>query len=99
MRPSGRTALHLAHRRHDKADFRIRNPPFSGRKLAVMTEAPKKTAKKKASAGGAVKKSRTKTRAKGMNDQEMREKVLASALPHAAFDGFTDSVLQKAGRE
>ena len=33
------------------------------------------------------------------SDQEMREAVLAAALPHAAFDGFTDSVLQKAGTE
>ncbi len=29
----------------------------------------------------------------------MREAVLARALPHAAFDGFTDAVLQKAGDE
>ena len=29
----------------------------------------------------------------------MKEAVLAAALPHAAFDGFTDSVLQKAGME
>ena len=34
-----------------------------------------------------------------MNDQEKRETVLAKALPHAAFDGFTDKVLQKAGEE
>jgi ubiquinone biosynthesis protein COQ9 len=34
-----------------------------------------------------------------MTDQEMRERVLAKALPHAAFDGFTDKVLQKAGEE
>ncbi|HEX4027575.1 MAG TPA: COQ9 family protein [Rhizomicrobium sp.] len=34
-----------------------------------------------------------------MTDQEMRERVLAKALPHAAFDGFTDQVLQKAGEE
>ena len=33
------------------------------------------------------------------DDQEMREAVLAAALPHAAFDGFTDSLLQKAGAE
>ena len=29
----------------------------------------------------------------------MREAVLAASLPHAAFDGFTDSLLQKAGAE
>ena len=33
------------------------------------------------------------------DDQQMREGVLAAALPHAAFDGFTDSLLQKAGSE
>ena len=33
------------------------------------------------------------------SDQDMREAILAAALPHAAFDGFTDSVLQKAGME
>lgn len=33
------------------------------------------------------------------DDQQMREVVLAAALPHAAFDGFTDSMLQKAGAE
>jgi ubiquinone biosynthesis protein COQ9 len=32
-------------------------------------------------------------------DQQMREAVLAAILPHAAFDGFTDSVLQKAGTQ
>ncbi|HEX4179000.1 MAG TPA: COQ9 family protein [Rhizomicrobium sp.] len=34
-----------------------------------------------------------------MSDEEMREAVLAKALPHAAFDGFTDKVLQTAGEE
>ncbi|MCX7281767.1 MAG: COQ9 family protein, partial [Alphaproteobacteria bacterium] len=34
-----------------------------------------------------------------MDDQPAREAVLAAALPHAAFDGFTDSVLQKAAME
>ena len=38
-------------------------------------------------------------RDQAMNDQEVRESVLAKALPHAAFDGFTDKVLQKAGEE
>ena len=32
-------------------------------------------------------------------DDALREAVLAAALPHAAFDGFTDMVLQKAGAE
>jgi ubiquinone biosynthesis protein COQ9 len=34
-----------------------------------------------------------------VEDQQMRETVLAAVLPHAAFDGFTDSVLQKAGTQ
>jgi len=33
------------------------------------------------------------------SDEDLREAVLAAALPHAAFDGFTDSLLQKAGAE
>jgi ubiquinone biosynthesis protein COQ9 len=64
-----------------------------------MTEAPKKTAKKRVPTRAAAKKSESRTKAKAMTDQEMREKVLAAALPHAAFDGFIDSVMQKAGSE
>src|SRR5882757_2596799 len=33
------------------------------------------------------------------DDRQMREAVLAAALPHIAFDGFTASMLQKAGAE
>jgi ubiquinone biosynthesis protein COQ9 len=33
------------------------------------------------------------------DDAALKEAVLLAALPHAAFDGFTDSVLQKAGAE
>src|SRR3954469_3093402 len=33
------------------------------------------------------------------SDEDLREAVLKAALPHAAFDGFTDMVLQKAGAE
>jgi ubiquinone biosynthesis protein COQ9 len=33
------------------------------------------------------------------SDDELRQAVLNAALPHAAFDGFTDMVLQKAGAE
>jgi len=61
-----------------------------------MTDAPKKPAKRKAAPRAAAK---PRTKAKAMTDQQMRETVLAAALPHAAFDGFTDSVLQKAGDE
>lgn len=67
-----------------------------------MTEAPKKPAKKKKTAVQKTKpkaQPKPKTKAKGMSDQEMREAILARALPHAAFDGFTDQVLQKAGAE
>jgi len=62
-----------------------------------MSDAPKKPVKRKATPKVAA--AKLETKAKGMNDQEMREAVLARALPHAAFDGFTDSVLQKAGDE
>jgi ubiquinone biosynthesis protein COQ9 len=70
-----------------------------------MTESPKKPARKKAAPKAAAKKpgpapgTKAKTKAKAMSDQDMREAVLARALPHAAFDGFTDSVLQKAASE
>jgi ubiquinone biosynthesis protein COQ9 len=60
-----------------------------------MSEAPKKPVKRKAAAKPKLKAESQKP----MTDQEMREAVLAKALPHAAFDGFTDSVLQKAGDE
>ena len=72
-----------------------------------MTEAPKKPVRKKAVGRTAAKKpepqtkpeSKTKPKARKMSDEEMREAVLAKALPHAAFDGFTDKVLQTAGEE
>jgi ubiquinone biosynthesis protein COQ9 len=60
-----------------------------------MTDAPKKPVKRKAT----PKTAKLETKAKRMTDQEMREGVLAKALPHAAFDGFTDALLQKAGDE
>src|SRR5579863_262139 len=34
-----------------------------------------------------------------LDDDQMREAVLAASLPHAVFDGFTDQLLQKAGAE
>ncbi|HEY4077039.1 MAG TPA: COQ9 family protein [Rhizomicrobium sp.] len=33
------------------------------------------------------------------SDDALKEAVLKAALPHAAFDGFSDAVLEKAGRE
>jgi len=60
-----------------------------------MTDAPKKT-RKKAAPKPETPKTQSKT---ARSDQEMREAVLAAFLPHAAFDGFTQSVLHKAGTE
>jgi ubiquinone biosynthesis protein COQ9 len=55
-----------------------------------MTEAPKKPRKKKVEA---------EAEAAPKDDTALKQAVLAAALPHAAFDGFTDQVLQKAGTE
>jgi len=60
-----------------------------------MSDAPKKPARKKA----APKLETEAPKAARRSDQELREAVLAAALPHAAFDGFTDTLLQKAGGE
>ena len=61
-----------------------------------MSDVPKKPARKKTApkieAGAPKAESRR-------DDDEMREAVLAAALPHAAFDGFTESLVQKAGAE
>jgi len=61
-----------------------------------MSEEPKKP-RKKAAPKTEAKSDAPKT--ERMDDQSAREAVLAAALPHAAFDGFTDSVLQKAAME
>jgi ubiquinone biosynthesis protein COQ9 len=70
-----------------------------------MNETPKKPRKKaapkpkiRADADAQTKKPEHK-KTEPMDDQQMREAVLAAALPHAAFDGFTESMLQKAGHE
>jgi len=60
----------------------------------MSDDAPKKPRKKTAS-----KVETPKLDAPSRDDQAMRQAVLAAALPHAAFDGFSDSVLQKAGSE
>src|SRR4051812_5817891 len=76
-----------------------------------MSDEPKKPARPRATAskvgaqkdkaaapkGEAPKTDAPKT--ERMDDQAAREAVLAASLPHAAFDGFTDSVLQKAAME
>src|SRR6187399_396002 len=95
MRPSGGAALCLADGRSFPADFRVRDPPFPDG--GVMTEASPKKPRKKAALKTEAPEAETQTPPR--DDQQMREAVLAAALPHAAFDGFTDSVLQNAGVE
>jgi ubiquinone biosynthesis protein COQ9 len=63
-----------------------------------MSDEPKKPAKKKVAPKAESPKADAPKAAR-MDDSQAREAVLAAALPHAAFDGFTDSVLQKAGIE
>lgn len=58
-----------------------------------MTDTPKKTSRKKAAPKEDAHQADVK------DDAALREAVLMAALPHAAFDGFTDSVLDKAGRD
>jgi ubiquinone biosynthesis protein COQ9 len=58
-----------------------------------MTETPKKQARKKAAPKPDAPESGQK------DDAALRTAVLMAALPHAAFDGFTQSVLEKAGKE
>ena len=60
-----------------------------------MTEAPKKPRKKAAPKVEA----HADTPKDKRDDQQLREAVLAAALVHAAFDGFSDGMLQKAGAE
>jgi ubiquinone biosynthesis protein COQ9 len=48
--------------------------------------------KRKAAAGG-------KVDGRALGDDTLKEKVLMAALPDTAFDGFTDSVLAKAGKK
>jgi len=55
-----------------------------------MTDAKKPAAKK-----SQPKKPKQETR----SDEAVKDEVLAAALPQAAFDGFTDRVLEKAGAE
>src|SRR5258706_1720805 len=62
-----------------------------------MSETPKKPRKK--AAPKPKPESPAKASAEKPDDQQMREAVLAAALPHIAFDGFTAGMLQKAGAE
>jgi ubiquinone biosynthesis protein COQ9 len=59
-----------------------------------MTETKKPRAKKKVAPEAQAPKAEAPR-----NDAALKDAVLAAALPHAAFDGFTDAVLQKAGAE
>ena len=64
--------------------------------MSDTPEKPKRPRKKAAPKVEAA--SETKQEAP-RSDENLREAVLNAALPHAAFDGFTDAVLQKAGAE
>lgn len=66
-----------------------------------MSDTPKKPrAKKKAEpkADSAPETPRTENR-ETQSDDAMKAAVLAAALPHAAFDGFSQKVLDEAGKE
>ena len=61
-----------------------------------MSEAPKrKSAPRKAK----PKMEAASQKPEGKSDEALKAAVLAAALPHAAFDGFTDRVLEAAGKE
>ncbi|HWY66694.1 MAG TPA: COQ9 family protein [Rhizomicrobium sp.] len=65
-----------------------------------MTEAtPKKATRQPRKKAAPKMEAKTQSKTPPRDDQQMREAVLAAALPHAAFDGFTDGMLQKAGEE
>jgi ubiquinone biosynthesis protein COQ9 len=60
---------------------------------------PKKPRKKAAAKQEVPPDAEPSAQTKKPDDQALRQAVLMAALPHAAFDGFTDSLLQKAGAE
>ena len=64
--------------------------------MSDIPEKPKKPRKKPAPKVEAAAETKQQT---PRSDEDLREAVLNAALPHAAFDGFTDMVLQKAGAE
>ena len=64
--------------------------------MPEKTKAKRKSAPRKKAA---AKKPAPKTEAPEPPDTELKDAVLAAALKDAAFDGFTDKVLQKAGAE
>jgi ubiquinone biosynthesis protein COQ9 len=64
-----------------------------------MSETPKKPRKKAAPKPKPESPATASAETHAPDDQQMHEAVLAAALPHAAFDGFTAGMLQKAGAE
>ncbi|MEY4966599.1 MAG: hypothetical protein RL274_2182 [Pseudomonadota bacterium] len=68
-----------------------------------MSDTPKRPARpRRAARAGAPEEQAAPTdapKAESRDDQALRTAVLLAALPHAAFDGFIDSVLDKAGKE
>jgi ubiquinone biosynthesis protein COQ9 len=60
--------------------------------------APKKAAPKSDKPKAEKAKAEARTE-KPASDDALKDAVLAAALPHAAFDGFTDKVLQAAGQQ
>lgn len=62
-----------------------------------MTDTPKKPGRKKAAPKPDAPQAEKEPGKK--DDMALRNAVLMAALPHAAFDGFTQSVLDKAGKE
>jgi len=66
-----------------------------------MSEIPKKPARKKAAPKPAAEKAKVKVdekKAEPKDDAALKLAVIEAALPHAAFDGFTDRVLEDAGK-
>ncbi len=67
-----------------------------------MSETPKKPAAKKATpkkaAAGKTKPPMDESNPEPKDDAALKAAVIEAALPHAAFDGFTDRVLEDAGK-
>lgn len=64
-----------------------------------MSETPEKPKKPRKKASPQVTSQAEAAPQTPRDDEALRQAVLNAALPHAAFDGFTDMVLQKAGAE
>jgi ubiquinone biosynthesis protein COQ9 len=66
------------------------------KKVAARKPTPRKAKAKKPETENPKAKKMHQTRP---DDEAKKQAVLAAALPQAAFDGFTDAVLEKAGAE